>query len=197
MFLQNYTWKIKMASRGIHVILKGVQCTDEFTCKLSSKSPKIDMFDWNPLFCSFRDSGFWFTIVVVILYVFYSMSHILFWWQILIAACHPPHPFSSWHPRCGKMWSLVNWLQLFRRILQMDPQSMVRFCRSWRKTFFQEPSVPLACEFILFFFGWQCHSYFVVWKMVVVTVSSLFSGQYEKFRSWLKVSRCLPLVQLL
>lgn len=25
--MQNYTWKIKTASRGIHVILKGVQCT--------------------------------------------------------------------------------------------------------------------------------------------------------------------------
>ena len=164
------------------------------------------MFDWNPLFCSFPDSGFRFMIVVmyVVTLCLTSFFGDKFYWlkptfvkkkaELPLAAMASPHPFSSWHPRCGKMWSLVNWLQLFRRILQMDPRSMGRFCRSWRKTFFQEPSVPWHVNLYCFFFGWQCHSYFVVWKMVVVTVSSLFSGQYEKFRSWLKVSRCLPFV---
>ena len=125
--------------------------------------------------------------------------------ELPLAAMASPHRLASWHPRCGKMWSLVNWLQLFRRILQMDPRSMGRFCRSWRKIFFQEPSVPLACEFILFFFGWQCHSYFVVWKMVVVTVSSLFlvnmrsldhGWRYQDAYHWYNFSNCRSIMLL-
>lgn len=168
------------------------------------------MFDWNPLFCSFPDSGFRFMIVVM--YVFYSMSHILFWWQILLAkthfrkknrtstCCHgiPASIFIM----ASEVWKDVEPGQLasaFQKDPPDGPTEYGQILQKLEKNIFPGALSALGMWiYIAFFFeGWQCHSYFVVWKMVVVTVSSLFSGQYEKFRSWLKVSRCLPLVQLL
>lgn len=87
----------------------------EFTCKLSSKSRKIDMFDWNPLFCSFRDSGFR-SMIIVVEYVALLYVSPPFWVTNFPGFHLPWHP----HPLASEVWKDVEPGQL-ASAFQKDP----------------------------------------------------------------------------